>query len=190
MRSARTTRCPTCHGLFAPAGPEPVDVRIQLIRAVALELQGCHEDAWRFFRTLIENEDVVTKAYLLSQELGVEETALRSRFFRAGLPSMKSYTAALRVVLVCDYLQLAERTLTDCAYTFGYSSAQSMNRSIRGWVSLSATELRQQHTTESIVAWFVDTMIKGHRALWMQFRPLVNLPATAKGQRMVAAGAV
>lgn len=185
MNSPRTVRCVTCGGLHTPT-QSVVPPRALLLRELATHLVGCHDDAWRFFRAVLEPEKRYRTVGALALDLGVSRSSLLSRFVRAGLPSPKRYLAYAGFVRIVEGLQEPRASLTTVAYALEYSSPQSMGRSIRRTLGMTGEELRDQLTPESIVTLFCDRLILPFLESWKSFTPMVERPRQSAARRIAA----
>src|SRR5512143_1594077 len=103
--------------------------RIQ--QPVLLALGDIPPDTRLFFEALIRLAPDLPTARQLAERVGVRCTTLMSRFGRAGLPSPKSYLAAMRLVHAALFFERPGYTVADVAYRLDYSSPQSFGRHVR-----------------------------------------------------------
>jgi AraC-like DNA-binding protein len=129
-------------------------------------------DTRLFFDALIRLAPEVPTARQLATRLGVRCTTLMSRFSRAGLPSPKSYLAAVRLVHATLLFERQGYTVADVAYRLDYSSPQSFGRHVRALLGITSSELRRRFTFDLAVERFVGLMIEPYRETLAGFRPL------------------
>jgi AraC-like DNA-binding protein len=141
--------------VFEALGPVPADARVLLEALIRLA------------------PDLAT-ARELTARLGVRCTTLMSRFARAGLPSPKSYLAAVRLLHATLLFERPGYTVADVAYRLDYSSPQSFGRHVRALLGITSSELRRRFPFELALARFIDLMIVPYREVWAGFRPLAH----------------
>ena len=72
-----------------------------------------------------------------------------SRFSRSGLPSPKSYLAALRLLHASQLFEDAGLSIADVAHRLDYSSPQSFGRHVRSLLGITSSEFRTRfHDTK------------------------------------------
>jgi len=129
-------------------------------------------DTRLFFEALIRLAPDVPTARRLAEHLGVRATTLMSRFGRAGLPSPKSYLAAMRLVHATLLFERAGYTVADVAYRLEYSSPQSLGRHVRALLGITTSELRRRFPFDAALDRFLVLMVEPYREVWREFRPL------------------
>jgi AraC-like DNA-binding protein len=95
-----------------------------------------------------------------------------SRFGRAGLPSPKSYLAAMRLVHAALLLEEAGLSVADAAYRLDYSSPQSFGRHLRGLMGVTGSEFRRRFPFPVALRRFLQLMILPYRTEFRAFHPL------------------
>jgi AraC-like DNA-binding protein len=131
-------------------------------------------DARLFLEALIRLAPDVGTARQLTERLGVRCTTLMSRFARAGLPSPKSYLAAVRLVHATLLFERPGYTVADVAYRLDYSSPQSFGRHVRALLGITSSELRRRFPFKTALDRFITLMIAPYREVWANFRPLLR----------------
>ncbi|HTS88850.1 MAG TPA: helix-turn-helix domain-containing protein [Gemmatimonadales bacterium] len=131
-------------------------------------------DARLFLEVLIRLAPDLGTARELARRLGVQCTTLTSRFARAGLPSPKSYLAAVRLVHAALLFERPGFTVADVAYRLDYSSPQSFGRHVRALLGITSSELRRRFPFETALQRFLEVMLMPYRAVWAGFRPLAR----------------
>jgi AraC-like DNA-binding protein len=145
------------------------------IQGPVLEALGAiPPDARLFLEALIRLAPDLATARDLSEKLGVRSTTLMSRFMRAGLPSPKSYLAAVRLVHATLLFERPGYTVADVAYRLDYSSPQSFGRHIRALLGITSSELRRRFPFEVALGRFIGLMVVPYREIWGGFRPLIK----------------
>lgn len=153
------------------SGPAPLaGARIQ---APILELLAdAPPDTRLFFEVLIRIAPTITTVRKLCTALQVRPSTLMSRFGRAGLPSPKSYLAAMRLLHASLMLEEAGLSVADVAYRLDYSSPQSFGRHLRALMGVSGTEFRRRFPFTVALGRYVDLMILPYRTVLCAFHPL------------------
>ena len=146
--------------------------RIQ--QPVLIALGEVPPDTRLFFEALIRLAPDIPTARQLAERLGVRSTTMMSRFVRAGLPSPKSYLAAMRLVHAALFFERPGYTVADVAYRLDYSSPQSFGRHVRALLGITSSELRRRFPFERAVERFVALMVEPYLETWRGFRPLVR----------------
>ncbi len=131
-------------------------------------------DTRLFFEALIRLAPDISTARQLAGHLGVRSTTLVSRFNRAGLPSPKSYLAAMRLVHAALFFERPGYTLADVAYRLDYSSPQSFGRHVRALLGITSSELRRRFPFPVALQRFIDLMLLPYQEIWRSFQPLVG----------------
>lgn len=131
-------------------------------------------DTRLFFEALIRLAPEVPTALQFAAQLGVPATTLMSRFGRAGLPSPKSYLAAMRLVHATLLFERQGYTVADVAYRLDYSSPQSLGRHVRGLMGITTSELRRRFPFDAALDRFLVLMVEPYREVWQRFRPLAR----------------
>src|SRR5512134_1507373 len=121
-----------------PASPVTARVLERLVPA----LHGATAEARVFFEALARLAPVLPTVRAVARHLRHRPSTLMSRFYRAGLPSPKSYLAGMRLVHAAYLLESPGLSVADVAYRLDYSSPQSFGRHLRAMLGLSAGEYR------------------------------------------------
>lgn len=129
-------------------------------------------DTRLFFEALVRLAPSVTTVRKLCAALRVRPSTLMSRFGRAGLPSPKSYLAAMRLVHAALLLEEAGLSVADVAYRLDYSSPQSFGRHLRALMGVSGTEFRRRFPFPLARDRFLKLMILPYRTVLRAFHPL------------------
>lgn len=153
------------------SGPAPLaGARIQA--SILDLLLDAPPDTRLFFEVLIRIAPTITTVRKLCTALQVRPSTLMSRFGRAGLPSPKSYLAAMRLLHASLMLEEAGLSVADVAYRLDYSSPQSFGRHLRALMGVSGTEFRRRFPFPVALSRYVDLMILPYRTVLCAFHPL------------------
>ena len=147
--------------------------RIALAQLTA-DLRGVPEDCWKFFEVLFGIPPAVNTVRLLAKALRVHASTLMSRFFRAELPSPKSYLAMARLVRAAEMFENPGLSIANVADHLDYSSPQCFGRHVRGTLGMSAAELRSRYDGEGMLRRFREEYVLKHLATLKTFRPLAS----------------
>jgi AraC-like DNA-binding protein len=95
-----------------------------------------------------------------------------SRFYRAGLPSPKTYLAGMRLVHAAYLFSNPGLSVADVAYRLDYSSPQSFGRHLKAMLGVTAGEFRRRFPFEVSLERYVDLLITPYRETLRAFCPL------------------
>lgn len=184
--TSRTTRCAHCGGLTLAT--EGQDIRVVALRQLAQDLEGCHNDCWRFFQALFEPAGPCPTSLALARSIGIASSTLVTRFLRRGLPSPKRYLMFARLVHVANALEDTGVSLGRVANDLGYSTQHALYRVVRRELGRTGEEFRRLYTGVSMFAVFRRDLVLPYVDTLKHFRPLAELPAnTPRMHRSVAA---
>lgn len=131
-------------------------------------------DTRLFFEALIRCAPDHLTVRDVAKTLRIPSSTLLSRFQRAGLPSPKSYLAAIRLLHAALLLVDEGRSVADVAYRLEYSSPQSFGRHVRAMLGVTATEFRRRLPFPVALDRFIALMIAPYRAAFRTFHPLMS----------------
>ena len=117
----------------------------------------------------------------LAAALGVHPSTLMSRFYRAGLPSPKTYVTYVRLVWAAHLGESPALSIGDIADRLQASSPQSFSRTVRSVLALTPGELRRGYDGGAMLERFRDQLIAPYRETLRTFDPLGD--AGAQGDR-------
>lgn len=159
-----------------PASPAVARVLARILPA----LGDVPADTRLFFEVLVRLAPVVTTVRDLCRHLEVSSSTLMSRFFRAGVPSPKSYLSRMRLVHAAYLFETPGLSITDVAYRLDYSSPQSLGRHLKSVLGITASEYRSRFSFEAAIGQFVTVLIVPHREGLRRFSPL-NCGSSGRG---------
>jgi AraC-like DNA-binding protein len=131
-------------------------------------------DARLFLETLVRLAPDTPTVRTLARRLGIRPSTLMSRFARAGLPSPKSYLAAVRLLHAAHHFEGGALSVADVAYRLEYSSPQSFGRHVRAMLGITSTEFRRRFPFPVALERFLVQMIDPYVRTWREFRPLAK----------------
>jgi AraC-like DNA-binding protein len=153
-----------------PGTPAAARIQAPILAALA----DAPPDARLFFEVLIRSAPHHLTVRHLARTLHVPPSTLLSRFQRAGLPSPKSYLAALRLLHAALLLEEQGRSVADVSYRLEYSSPQSFGRHVRAMLGVTASEFRRRLPFPVALDRFLALMIAPYRAAFRTFHPLLS----------------
>lgn len=202
IRENRDGRKPTCsdcarirYGPAPPIGSQPKprrpdhdEIARRILEAIAIALPALSSDTRQFLEVLVRRAPTMCTVRQLASAFGLHLSSLQSRFARAGLPSVKDYLAAVRLIYAARYFEDAAATCGVVAYRLEYSSPQSFNRHVKARLGILASGMRGIGY-EGMLTRFVTTLIEPYRGRLAHFSPSPRrLPSKGKEQVMVRAG--
>ena len=129
-------------------------------------------DARLFLEVLVRLAPDTPTVRRLAVRLHVRPSTLMSRFVRAGLPSPKTYLAAVRLLHAAQLLEDEGLSLADVAYRLDYSSPQSFGRHVRSLLGITSSEFRRRFPFPAALERFLQVMIGPYAPIWEGFHPL------------------
>ncbi len=138
------------------------------------ELTELTPDGRLFLEALARLAPDTTTVRRLASTLAVGTSTLVSRFARHGLPSPKSYLAALRLLHAAALFERGAVSVADVAYRLEYSSPQSFGRHLRATLGVTASEFRRRIPFPSALERFQARLVIPYREEWRTFHPLVG----------------
>lgn len=152
------------------------DVDRVALDAIRAELGEVTPDCWRFFEALFVESERLTTIRELSARMGVLPSTLMSRFFRARLPSPKSYLAYARLLRAARLFEDKGHSIADVANALDFSSPQGFGRHVRTKLGMTGTEFRGRFTAARLLDRLLDDLVRPHRVALRTFRPLALRP--------------
>jgi AraC-like DNA-binding protein len=151
-----------------PASPVAARVLARLVPA----LGDVSVETRLFFETVARLAPALSTVRGLARHLRVRPSTLMSRFHRAGVPSPKSYLAAMRLLHAAYLFQNPGLSVSDVAYRMDYSSPQSFGRHLKAVLGVTAGEFRRRFPFDVALARYVDLLIAPYREALRAFHPL------------------
>ncbi len=108
----------------------------------------------------------------LAAQLGVHPSTLMSRFYRAGVPSPKTYLTYVRLVWAAHLAESPALTIGDIADRLEASSPHSFGRTVRLVLALTPTDFRQRYNGPAMLQRFCNQLIAPYRETLRAFDPL------------------
>src|SRR5205814_10278091 len=128
-----------------PASP----VAARILARVVPELADVPEDTRLFFEALARLAPVLCTVRGRARPLRARPSTMMSRFYRAGLPSPKSYLAAMRLLHAAYLFQNPGLSVADIAYRLDFSSPQTFSRPLNTLLSVTARASRHRFPSDA-----------------------------------------
>jgi len=152
---------------------EPVSRPAARILAHVIDaLPDLPPDTRVFLELMIRLAPATPIARQLASQTQLRPSTLTSRFSRAGLPSPKTYIAALRLLYAAQYFENEGLSISDVAYRLECSSPQSFGRHVRAMLGITPGEFRRRFTFDAAIDRFVALLIDPYRPQWLSFHPM------------------
>lgn len=151
-------------------------VAAALMAALDAEISEAPPDCRLFFDLLARRAPDISTIGVLAGELRAVPSSLMSRFYRAGLPSPKTYLAHTRLVHAAWYMVSQGLSIADVAHRMDYSSPQSFGRHIRTLLGLTPGEFRHRMPFPATIARYRTNFVTPYRDRLLVFHPLGTMP--------------
>jgi AraC-like DNA-binding protein len=151
-----------------PASPVAARILSRLVPAL-VDATG---EVRTFFEAVARLAPVLSTVRGLTRHLRVCSSTLMSRFYRAGLPSPKTYLAGMRLLHAAYLFSNPGVSVSDAAYRLDYSSPQSFGRHLKAMLGITAGEFRQRFPFDVALERYVDLLITPYRETLRAFCPL------------------
>lgn len=133
-------------------------------------------DARIFLELLIRLAPETPAVRSVATRFEIKPSTLMSRFARAGLPSPKTYLAALRLLYAAQFFEGGGRSVADVAYRLDCSSPQSFGRTIRAMLGVTPGEFRRRFPFPTALERFLAQLVLPYGRVWAGFHPLRGSP--------------
>jgi AraC-like DNA-binding protein len=144
----------------------------RILAPVFAALPELPADARLFLEALIRLAPQTPAVRNLAVRFQVRPSTLMSRFARSGLPSPKTYLAAVRLLYAAQYFEGGGCSIADVAYRLECSSPQSFGRSLRALLGITPGEFRRRFSYPTALERFLAQMVRPYERVWARFRPL------------------
>src|SRR5213592_4323661 len=151
-----------------PASP----VAARILARVVPALDEGSGDVRAFFEAVARLAPVLSTVRRLARHLRICSSTLMSRFYRAGLPSPKTYLAGMRLVHAAYLFSNPGLSVADVAYRLDYSSPQSFGRHLKAMLGVTAGEFRRRFPFDVSLERYVDLLVTPYRDILRAFHPL------------------
>ncbi len=151
-----------------PTSPAAARILSRLVPALGEPTPDCRD----VFEVFVRLAPTVTTVRELTRQLGVRPSTFMSRFFRAGLPSPKTYLGATRLLYASELLETPGLSIADVAYRLEYSSPQSFGRHLRTVLGVTAGEFRKRYSYKFAQDDYLRRLILPYQKTFRVFHPL------------------
>lgn len=152
------------------SGGGPAESRVREVLLPRVSATSRHFQS--FLSELIHRAQATTSVRQLTVSLDINASALLSRFFRAGLPSPKTYLAMTRLIYASVYFEREGVSIASVARTLNFSSPQSFGRHVRMLLGLTAAEFRTEMSVSAAIEHFDDRLINRYIDALRRFNPI------------------
>ncbi len=152
-----------------PASPVAARILARVVPALGSDASG---DVCVFFEALARLAPVLSTVRGLARHLRMCPSTLMSRFYRAALPSPKTYLAGMRLLHAAHLFRNPGLSVADVAYRLDYSSPQSFGRHLKAMLGVTAGEFRRRFPFDVSLERYVDLLITPYREALRAFYPL------------------
>jgi len=144
----------------------------RILAPVLAVLPRLPADARFFLELLIRLAPETPAVRALATRSQIKPSTLMSRFSRAGLPSPKTYLAAIRLLYAAQYFEGGGRSVSDVAYRLDCSSPQSFGRTLRAMLGITPGEFRRRFPFPAALQRFLTQLVVPYEEVWASFHPL------------------
>lgn len=130
------------------------------------------QDARLFLELLVRLAPEIPAVRSFATRVHIKPSTLMSRFARAGLPSPKTYLAAVRLLYAAQFFEGGGRSVSDVAYRLDCSSPQSFGRTLRAMLGITPGEFRRRFPFPVARDRFLEQLVIPYEGVWAQFHPL------------------
>ncbi len=148
----------------------------RILAPVFASLPELPQDARVFLEVLIRLAPEMPAVRAVAVRFEIKPSTLMSRFARAGLPSPKTYLAAVRLLYAAQFFEGGGRSVADVAYRLDCSSPQSFGRTIRAMLGITPGEFRRRFPFPTALERFLAQLVVPYGRLWAGFHPLRGSP--------------
>ena len=146
----------------------------RILAPVLAALPELPPDARVYLELLIRLAPETAAVRTLAKRLQIKPSTLMSRFARAGLPSPKTYLAAIRLLYAAQYFEGGGRSVSDVAYRLDCSSPQSFGRTLRAMLGITPGEFRRRFPFPAALERFLEQLVLPYAPVWCRFHPLAG----------------
>jgi AraC-like DNA-binding protein len=148
----------------------PVVARI--LTRVYRALDPAPDDVAAWFEALARLAPVIPAVRRLARHFRIHPSTLMSRFWRARLPSPKTYLAGMRLLHAAFLYLNPGLSNVEIARRLDYSSSASLHRHLRLALGVCPREFRIRFPFEVLLERYVDSFITPYRDTLRAFHPL------------------
>lgn len=151
-------------------GGGPAESRVREVLLPRVTATSRHFQA--FLSEMIHHAQATTSVRQLTGFLGISASTLLSRFFRAALPSPKTYLSMTRLIYASVYFEREGVSVASIARTLNFSSPQCFGRHVRMVLGLTASQFRAEMSLSATIEHFDGRLISPHVDTLRRFNPI------------------
>jgi AraC-like DNA-binding protein len=156
---------------------EPASPAVASIMAgIEPDIEDVPPDCRLFFELVVRRAPATTTVLSIARAMRTVPSSFMSRFFRAGLPSAKTYLMHARLVHAAFLFESQGYSIADVAHRLEYSSPQSFGRHLSALLGLTAGEFRRRMPFPVALARYRQTYLTPYRDRLLTFHPLGTMP--------------
>jgi AraC-like DNA-binding protein len=144
----------------------------RILAPLLAALPRLSSDARYFLELLVRLAPEIAAVRTFAARVDLKPSTLMSRFARAGLPSPKTYLAAIRLLYAAQYFEGGGRSVSDVAYRLDCSSPQSFGRTLRAMLGITPGEFRRRFPFPVALERFLSQLVLPYERAWASFRPM------------------
>jgi AraC-like DNA-binding protein len=144
----------------------------RILAPVLATLPELPQDARVFLELLIRLAPELPAVRTVAARFEIKPSTLMSRFARGGLPSPKTYLAAIRLLYAAQFFEGGGRSVADVAYRLDCSSPQSFGRTLRAMLGITPGEFRRRFPFPTALERFLAQLVRPYTRAWAVFHPL------------------
>jgi AraC-like DNA-binding protein len=151
-------------------------VAAAMMAALEPDIFGVPSDCRLFFEYVARRAPDISTIAPLAKLLCAVPSSLMSRFYRAAIPSPKTYLAHARLVHAAYYLGSEGLSIADVANRLDYSSPQCFGRHLRTLLGMTPGEFRRRMPFPVTLERYRRTFVTPYRDRLLVFHPLGTAP--------------
>ena len=167
------------HLLLAPVSRPAAQILARVFDA----LTDLPADTRLFLELMVRLAPTTPVARRLASHARMQPSTLMSRFTRAGLPSPKTYVAAIRLLYAAQLFENEGLSVSDVAYRLDCSSPQAFGRHLRAMLGITPGEFRRRFPFDRALGRFIELLIVPYGEQWRNFHPLEPGARWRSGER-------
>ena len=141
-----------------------------------VDLVDAPADCRLFFEVIARRSTEFATIGSLCGALRLVPSSLMSRFFRAGLPSPRTYLVHARLLHAAWLFRSEGLSITDVAARLDYSSSQALGRHLKTLLGMTAGEYRRRYPFTLAVTRFRERLVTPYRDRLLTFHPFGTMP--------------
>jgi AraC-like DNA-binding protein len=140
------------------------------------DLADAPADCRLFFELVVRRATEHVTIGELCGALRIVPSSLMARFFRAGLPSPRTYLVHARLLHAAWLFRSEGLSIHDVAARLDYSSSQSLGRHLKTLLGMTAGEYRRRYPFALALARYRERLVTPYRDRLLAFHPFGTMP--------------